>query len=102
MLPRLRSFGSGVGPRQRVEPPRVDRRLHLLERELKALEREIRELRQANETLRKASAYFCPGGARPPVQAMIAFIAITAKRMGSSPFAGLARQRISPNPKLPF
>ncbi|HXP72756.1 MAG TPA: IS3 family transposase [Stellaceae bacterium] len=41
---------------------------------MKALERENRELRQANEILRKASAYFCPGGARPPVQAMIAFI----------------------------
>ena len=41
---------------------------------LKALERENRELRQANEILRKASAYFAPGGARPPVQAMIAFI----------------------------
>ncbi|TPG16470.1 IS3 family transposase [Sphingomonas koreensis] len=42
--------------------------------QLKALERENRELRQANEILRKASAYFCSGGARPPVQAMIAFI----------------------------
>ncbi|MBT6088566.1 MAG: IS3 family transposase [Rhodospirillaceae bacterium] len=41
---------------------------------LKGLERENRELRQANEILRKASAYFCPGGARPPVQAMISFI----------------------------
>ncbi|WP_114361132.1 MULTISPECIES: IS3 family transposase [Rhodopseudomonas] len=41
---------------------------------LKALERENRELRQANEILRKASAYFCDGGARPPIQAMIAFI----------------------------
>ncbi|WP_145911952.1 IS3 family transposase [Blastochloris viridis] len=41
---------------------------------LKALERENRELRQANEILRKASAYFCDGGARPPVQDMIAFI----------------------------
>ncbi|HEV2041429.1 MAG TPA: IS3 family transposase [Casimicrobiaceae bacterium] len=41
---------------------------------LKALERENRELRQANEILRKASAYFCDGGARPPVQAMIAFV----------------------------
>jgi transposase-like protein len=39
---------------------------------LKALERENRELRQANEILRKASAYFAQ--ARPPVQAMIAFI----------------------------
>ncbi|HEX2940445.1 MAG TPA: IS3 family transposase [Rhodopila sp.] len=41
---------------------------------LKALERENRELRQANEILRKASAYFAPGRARPPVQAMIAFV----------------------------
>ncbi|MGB6908217.1 MAG: IS3 family transposase [Methyloceanibacter sp.] len=41
---------------------------------LKALEREVRELRQANEILRKASAYFCAGGARPPVPQMIAFI----------------------------
>ncbi|MFV0625413.1 IS3 family transposase [Sphingomonas sp. ac-8] len=41
---------------------------------IKALEREVRELRQANEILRKASAYFCGGGARPPVQAMTAFI----------------------------
>ncbi|MGB3167764.1 MAG: IS3 family transposase [Alteraurantiacibacter sp.] len=41
---------------------------------VKALEREVRELRQANEILRKASAYFCPGGARPPVEAMIEFI----------------------------
>ncbi|WP_199555722.1 IS3 family transposase [Sandaracinobacteroides hominis] len=42
--------------------------------QLRALERENRELRQANEILRKASAYFCDGGARPPVQTMIAFI----------------------------
>ncbi|RUQ63065.1 IS3 family transposase [Azospirillum doebereinerae] len=41
---------------------------------IKALERENRELRQANEILRKASAYFAPGGARPPVPEMIAFI----------------------------
>ena len=41
---------------------------------IKALERENRELRQANEILRKASRVFCDGGARPPVQAMIAFI----------------------------
>ncbi|MGH8116976.1 MAG: IS3 family transposase [Rhodanobacteraceae bacterium] len=41
---------------------------------IKQLERENRELRQANEILRKASAYFCPGGARPPGAAMKAFI----------------------------
>ena len=38
---------------------------------MKSLEREVRELRQTNEILRKASAHFCPGGARPPVQAMM-------------------------------
>ncbi|MEZ5797917.1 MAG: IS3 family transposase [Paracoccaceae bacterium] len=41
---------------------------------MKALERENRELRQANEILRKASAYFCDGGVRPPVEVMVAFI----------------------------
>ncbi|MFV1874453.1 IS3 family transposase [Nioella sp.] len=41
---------------------------------IKELEREIRELRTANEILKKASAYFAGGGARPPVQAMTAFI----------------------------
>ncbi|MEO0387030.1 MAG: IS3 family transposase [Pseudomonadota bacterium] len=41
---------------------------------MKALERENRELRQANEILKKASAYFCDGGARPPVQVMVDFI----------------------------
>src|ERR1700704_7020909 len=41
--------------------------------QLKALERENRELRQANEILRKASAYFAQA-ARPPGEAMIAFI----------------------------
>nr|WP_198398761.1 IS3 family transposase [Burkholderia ubonensis] len=41
---------------------------------LKELEREVRELRTANEILRKASAYFAPGGARPPVEVMMGFI----------------------------
>jgi transposase-like protein len=41
---------------------------------MKALERENRKLRQANEILRKARANFAPGGAQPPVQAMIDFI----------------------------
>ncbi|WAT16074.1 IS3 family transposase [Xanthomonas fragariae] len=43
--------------------------------QLKTLLRENRELRQANEILRKASAYFCPGGARPPLQALTGFVA---------------------------
>ncbi|WP_434667041.1 IS3 family transposase [Paraburkholderia sp. A3BS-1L] len=41
---------------------------------IKELEREVRELRQVNEILRKASAYFAPGGARPPTEVMITFI----------------------------
>jgi transposase-like protein len=41
--------------------------------ELNALERENRELRQANEILRRRPL-FCSGGARQPIQAMIAFI----------------------------
>lgn len=38
------------------------------------LEQENRELRQAKEFLRQASAIFRPGEARPPTDAMIAFI----------------------------
>ncbi|WP_407199789.1 IS3 family transposase [Citrobacter freundii] len=35
---------------------------------LKELERENRELRRSNDILRQASAYFCSGGARPPLE----------------------------------
>ncbi len=52
---------------------------------MKALERENRELRQANEILRKASGVFCPGGARPPVQVMKAFIDETPRSYGVEP-----------------
>ncbi|WP_112324390.1 IS3 family transposase [Oceanibium sediminis] len=52
---------------------------------MKALERENRELKQANEILRKASAYFCPGGARPPVQDIIAFIEEHCDAIGVEP-----------------
>ncbi|MBK9327287.1 MAG: IS3 family transposase [Hydrogenophilales bacterium] len=41
---------------------------------IKALEREVKELRRANEILKLASAFFCPGGARPPTQVLRAFI----------------------------
>ncbi|WP_429205307.1 IS3 family transposase [Massilia sp. UYP11] len=44
------------------------------EERVKALEREVRELRKANEILRLASGFFRPGGARPPLQAVRAFI----------------------------
>lgn len=38
------------------------------------LEREVEELRQANEILQRASALFCPAGARPPAQVLSDFI----------------------------
>ena len=41
---------------------------------LKALERENRELRHGQRDPAQGERVFCPGGARPPVQAMIAFI----------------------------
>ncbi|MFN3789842.1 IS3 family transposase [Massilia sp.] len=44
------------------------------EERIEALEREVRELRKANEILRLASAFFGPGGARPPLQAVRKFI----------------------------
>ncbi|HEX2135803.1 MAG TPA: IS3 family transposase [Microvirga sp.] len=56
---------------------------------IKALERENRELRQANEILRKASAYFCDGGARPPVADMIAFIDDHREAYGVEPICGV-------------
>ncbi|WP_375142939.1 IS3 family transposase [Aquincola tertiaricarbonis] len=41
---------------------------------VKELEREVRELRKANEILKLASAFFGPGGARPPPQVLKAFV----------------------------
>ncbi|UAL02034.1 IS3 family transposase [Cupriavidus pauculus] len=41
---------------------------------LKALEREVKELRRANEILKLASAFFGPGGARPPIEVLKAFV----------------------------
>jgi putative transposase len=51
---------------------------------LKALERENRELRQANDSSQSVSI-FCPGGARPPSEAMIAFIDDHRKAHGVEP-----------------
>ncbi|PWB83207.1 MAG: IS3 family transposase [Methylocystaceae bacterium] len=56
---------------------------------IKALERENRELRQANEILRKASAYFAGGGARPPLETMIAFIDAHRDAHGVEPICKL-------------
>ncbi|WP_422015542.1 IS3 family transposase [Roseateles sp.] len=41
---------------------------------VKELERAVRELRKANEILKLASAFFGPGGARPPHQVLKAFV----------------------------
>ena len=41
---------------------------------VKDLEREVKELRRANEILKLASAFFCPGGARPPTEVLMNFI----------------------------
>ncbi|CAN7657599.1 IS3 family transposase [Acidovorax sp. LjRoot38] len=41
---------------------------------VKELEREVKELRRANEILKLASAFFAPGGARPPAQVLKDFI----------------------------
>ncbi|WP_326533812.1 IS3 family transposase [Pseudorhodoferax sp.] len=41
---------------------------------MKELEREVKELRRANEILKLASAFFGPGGARPPTEVVRAFI----------------------------
>nr|WP_173025509.1 IS3 family transposase [Acidovorax sp. SRB_14] len=41
---------------------------------VKELEREVKELRRANEILKLASAFFGPGGARPPAQVLKDFI----------------------------
>ncbi|WP_260675107.1 IS3 family transposase [Comamonas aquatica] len=41
---------------------------------VKDLEREVKELRRANEILKLASAFFGPGGARPPHQVLRLFV----------------------------
>ncbi|HIG53060.1 MAG TPA: IS3 family transposase [Candidatus Handelsmanbacteria bacterium] len=53
--------------------------------QIKALERENRELRRTNEILRKASAFFAPGGARPPSEVMVKFIDDHRKLYGVEP-----------------
>ncbi|MDH2240312.1 IS3 family transposase [Pigmentiphaga sp. GD03639] len=41
---------------------------------VKGLEREVKELRRANEILKLASAFFGPGGARPPTEVLNDFV----------------------------
>lgn len=52
---------------------------------VKELEREVNELRRANEILKLASAFFCPGGARPPTQVLKAFIDQQRNAFGVEP-----------------
>ncbi|MCW1843774.1 IS3 family transposase [Prosthecomicrobium hirschii] len=58
---------------------------------MKALEREVRELRQANEILRKSSAYFGPGGVRPPASEVTAFMEARVESYGVEPIYRLLR-----------
>ncbi|MDH1825089.1 IS3 family transposase [Delftia tsuruhatensis] len=52
---------------------------------VKDLEREVKELRRANEILKLASAFFCPGGARPPAQVLKDFIDQHREAFGVEP-----------------
>ncbi|MBT9511137.1 MAG: IS3 family transposase [Acidovorax sp.] len=52
---------------------------------VKELEREVKELRRANEILKLASAFFGPGGARPPTQVLRAFIDQQRNAFGVEP-----------------
>ncbi|MFC6308070.1 IS3 family transposase [Paraburkholderia dipogonis] len=58
---------------------------------LKALERENKELRRANEILKLASAFFAPGGARPPPEVLKAFIDQHRDTFGVEPICKVLR-----------
>ncbi|WP_374021081.1 IS3-like element IS1203 family transposase [Escherichia coli] len=52
---------------------------------LKELERENRELRRSNDILRQASAYFCEGGVRPPLEKMMSLLDKLREQYGVGP-----------------
>ncbi|WP_432264082.1 IS3 family transposase [Escherichia coli] len=52
---------------------------------LKELERENRELRSSNDILRQASAYFCEGGVRPPLEKMMPLLDKLREQYGVGP-----------------
>uniref|UniRef100_UPI003FA5881F IS3 family transposase n=1 Tax=Klebsiella variicola TaxID=244366 RepID=UPI003FA5881F len=52
---------------------------------LKELERENRELRRSNDILRQASAYFCEGGVRPPVEKITPLVDTLRNEHGVGP-----------------
>ncbi|MGS1002152.1 IS3 family transposase [Burkholderia glumae] len=58
---------------------------------LKALEREVKELRRANEILKVASAFFGPGGVRPPFQVLKAFVDQHRDTFGVEPICKVLR-----------
>ncbi|MBF8179817.1 IS3 family transposase [Herminiimonas contaminans] len=62
----VRKHEVDTGQRDRVTSDERER--------VKALEREVKELRRANEILKLASAFFGPGGARPPLKILRQFI----------------------------
>ncbi|WP_415774743.1 IS3 family transposase [Shigella flexneri] len=52
---------------------------------LKEPERENRELRRSNDILRQASAYFCEGGVRPPLEKMMPLLDKLREQYGVGP-----------------
>ncbi|WP_408606444.1 IS3 family transposase [Erwinia typographi] len=52
---------------------------------LKELERENRELRRSNDILRQASAYFCEGGVRPPLEKVAPLVDALRNEHGVGP-----------------
>ncbi|WP_413156620.1 IS3 family transposase [Escherichia coli] len=52
---------------------------------LKELERENRELSRSNDILRQASAYFCEGGVRPPLEKMMPLLDKLREQYGVGP-----------------
>ncbi|WP_404852423.1 IS3 family transposase [Escherichia coli] len=52
---------------------------------LKELERENRELRRSNDILRQASAYFCEGGVRPPLEKIMPLLDKRREQYGVGP-----------------
>ncbi|MFN5724878.1 MAG: IS3 family transposase [Betaproteobacteria bacterium] len=56
---------------------------------VKELEREVKELRRANEILKLASAFFGPGGARPPSEVIKAFVDEHRDQFGVEPICSV-------------
>ncbi|WP_374201356.1 IS3 family transposase [Blastococcus sp. KM273128] len=60
-------------------------------RRIAELEREVRELRRANEILKTASAFFAPGGARPPTEVIVDYLDEHKKRFGVEPVCAVLK-----------